>query len=142
MEKIKDFTINLVYLEEDGWRWRLEELVENKGGVALETGSLSEFAQSLGGLELITNDHWTFYASTDHHDLENIVVFLLESLICFQVMPDEIVQSFGSLWQEGGRPRLSHVSGAVLELAREPGVQNLIRIYYRLAPGGVSKTSS
>jgi|GEM_PF-5056278 len=130
MKTVDQLTINLIFLDDSGERWRFDELLQYNGGVALYCQSLDEFADALGGLELISDGHCIFYTSTDLHDLESAVAFLLSSLASLGGLPEAFSDRYDAYSEGPNLAVLHHVSEARLILRKDSRQEDLLNLSF------------
>lgn len=135
METIHDISINLVLLDESGERWRFDELLAHRGGVALQYGGLDAFSNALGGFELITSGHCIFYQSFDLADVESAVSFLLYGLASLGTLSPALAQRYGAYTSSLSLAELPHNTGAKLLLLRSPQKEDVLRLSFLPATG-------
>ena len=85
--------INLIYSNDIGGRWRLDELLRDEGFISDEHLNLEEFFDVFGGIELIKDKHCIFYQSFYHYDLLSLVTFLLYSLASLNALDEKLFEA-------------------------------------------------
>ncbi|MGB3183725.1 MAG: hypothetical protein WBB45_20200 [Cyclobacteriaceae bacterium] len=131
-----NLTINLLYSDPEGEIWRFDDLIEGEGFITPD--DIDNFSDAMGGLELITDAYKVFFRSTDYHDLNMVVHFLLSGLTAMKVLDHEYFTTHYTTHEENILlSRLQHTNGSVLIL--EDHDNNLIKLSYQQADTSVKK---
>lgn len=127
--KINRLTINLIYVDDFGSRWRLDILREGKGYISPEHLNTNAFFDTLGGIELIFDGYNIFYQSFDYHDLLDVVTFLLHSLVSLNILNQEEFNEFNLYKNNNVVSRVFESSGDEL-LLKKADDNELLSISY------------
>lgn len=93
--EIKKLVINLLYVDQTGKEWRFEKLMNGEGFISPEDLDFNDFFCALGGIELITENHFIFLKQCNFYDLyTGPVYFLIKSLSGLGAIDSKVFSDF------------------------------------------------